>query len=154
MTRAEVTPAGQELLAGYVRDLWQVVGSAAGVEKVLVHLLLDQQGSMVEPAVEVSGQWLRLQQLDDHLIEPIGSRAASRTLVRQWGRGLLGDDFDQLTAGRPRPTRIIVTSTSPSAEPSVDSTDEEFWERDESTFELLREWWDRLVRTGDARAAW
>ncbi len=154
MARSALTPAGEELLARYARDVWQVVEGAPEVEEVLVYLLLDREGSMIEPAVRVSGQWVRLQQLDDHTATPVGSRAASRTLVRQWGRGLFGEDFDELTAGRPRPTRIVLTSTSPSAAPTVDSTDEEFWHREESTFALLRDWWDRLVSTGDARAAW
>lgn len=154
MSEAEVTDRGRELLGGYARDVWRATRGAPEVEEVLVHLLLDQQGFMIEPAARVGGRWVRFQQLDEHLRRPIGSDDASDALVEAWDEGLFGEDFDELTAGRPRPTRIIVTSVSPDAEPSVDSTDHEFWRGGESSFGLLREWWERLLTTGDARATW
>ena len=154
MAVAEVTERGRELLGGYVRDVWGATQGAPEVEQVLVYLLLDQEGYMIEPAARVGGQWVRFQKLDEHLARPIGSDATADTLSEQWDEGLFGEDFDDLTAGRPRATRVVVTATSPSGEPSVDSTDEEFWKGEESSFQLLREWWDRLVATGDARAAW
>lgn len=80
---AGLTMEGRDLVAGHVGDVWGAVEEAVAVDEVLVYLLLDQEGSMVEAAVRIEDRWLRLQHLDDHLERPIDSRQRSRELVRR-----------------------------------------------------------------------